>query len=157
MCSGPWILESAIFVSEWYLNWPFWDLVSEQFQKDSPIDNFSCYDNEPVTDNGELVCHECIDPINPYLDIDEDLDDDAFVHICSPGVAPTLSTKFRWQIIQDRRWIRQHLSMLWLRINLNVFQTWKKIFWAIRHWIATNLIIWSLQILIQLWVALILI
>ena len=100
MCSGPWILESAIFVSEWYLNWPFWDLVSEQFQKDSPIDNFSCYDNEPVTDNGELVCHECIDPINPYLDIDEDLDDDAFVHICSPGDASTLSTKFGYKLFR---------------------------------------------------------
>ena len=86
--------------------------ISEHFQKDSQIDDFSCYDNEPVIDNGEIVCHECIDPINPYLDIDEDLDDDAFVHICSPGDALNLSTKFWWQIIQDHLWIRQHLSML---------------------------------------------
>ena len=47
-----------------------------------------------MTDNGEIVCHECIDPTNPYLDIDENLDDDAFVHICSPGDALTLATNF---------------------------------------------------------------
>ena len=68
--------------------------ISEHFKKDSPIDDFSCYDKEAVIDNGQLVCNECFDPTNPYLDIDEDLDDDAFVHICSPGDASTLSTKF---------------------------------------------------------------
>ena len=55
--------------------------------QDSSIDAYSCYDQEPVTDNGELVCQECYDLTNQYLDIEEDLDDDAFVHICPPGDA----------------------------------------------------------------------
>ena len=80
--------------------------LCEHFQKDSSIDSFSCYDKEAVTDNGELVCNECFDPTNPYLDIDEDLEDDAYVHICSPGSALTiLSTKCWRQNFGDGLWL----------------------------------------------------
>ena len=37
-------------------------------------------------DGNEVVCQECFDPTtNPFLDVDETLDDDTFVNICPPG------------------------------------------------------------------------
>ena len=59
-------------------------------KKDSAIDGFSCYDKEAVSDNGQLVCKACYDQLNPYVDIDDVLDDDAFAHICPPGDASKL-------------------------------------------------------------------
>ena len=151
-----WFLKSAILVSNWMcpLIWP----RLRAYKKDSSIDGFSCYDKEAVSDNGQLICNECFDPTNPYVDITDDLDDDAYVNICQPGDAlisgnlPNVSHILPVDAgIKGRLWIVHPLLALWLKINLNVFQTWKKIFWDILHWTATNSIIWSLRIRIQLW------